>query len=56
MHSTRMQKFGMSQPDPESTEKPEIPGKSLDSLGFLSTREKQHSSTIFNLTYNILRK
>jgi hypothetical protein len=31
-------------------------GKNPDSPGLLITSEKQHSSRIFNLTYNILRK
>jgi hypothetical protein len=62
MHPKRMQKksgaqkSGNFEPDLEYPENLETPGKNPDSPGLLITSEKQHSSRIFNLTYNILRK
>jgi hypothetical protein len=42
-------KSGLSGENPECSGNPNTPGKFPDSPGFQNTREKQHSSKIFNL-------
>jgi hypothetical protein len=49
-------KSELSGTSPECPRNPDTPGKFTDSPGFQNTSEKQHSSKIFNLAYNILRE
>jgi hypothetical protein len=49
-------KSELSGTSPECPRNPDTPRKFTDSPGFQNTSEKQHSSKIFNLAYNILRE
>jgi hypothetical protein len=49
-------KSGLSGASPKCPGNLDTPGIFPDSPGFQNTSEKQHSSKIFNLAYNILRE